>query len=245
MAENIALQLYSVRDLLPKDFDGVIRRVAAMGYTGVETDLSGGSSKNIAARLFKELNLKVVALHIFPPPLGDRFKEAIDTLALFGCDTIVSGFGPDRYQTLAATRQACDEFNQAATLAHAAGMQFSIHNHWWEYLPVEGSYPYKVMLERLDPKVGFEVDTYWVKTGGLDPALVVKEMGRRANLLHIKDGPAVRDIPMVAIGDGILDFPTILKANKGAAKWLIVEFDWCATDIMAALEKSYQYLKGL
>ena len=245
MADNIALQLYSVRDLLPKDFEGVIRKVAAMGYTGVETDETGGSSREGAAKLFTELHLQVVALHIFPPPVGDRLEQAIDSLASFGCKTIVSGFGPERYTTLDATRQACDELNQAAALARAAGLEFFIHNHWWEYLPVEGSYPYKVMLERLDPQVGFEVDTYWVKTGGVDPALVVGEMGKRAGLLHIKDGPAVRDQPMVAIGDGVLDFPSILKANQGAAKWLIVEFDWCATDILAAVEKSCRYLKKL
>jgi sugar phosphate isomerase/epimerase len=245
MAENIALQLYSVRDLLPKDYEGTIRKIAAMGYTGVETDLTGGSSRELAVRLFKELNLKVAALHIFPPPVGDKLKEAIETLALFRCDTIVSGFGPDRYTTLDATRKACDEINQASVGIFAAGLKFLIHNHWWEYLPVEGTYPYKIMLERLDPRIGFEVDTYWVKTGGVDPALVVKEMGKRAGLLHIKDGPAVRDVPMVAIGDGSLDFPGILKANQGVAKWLIVEFDWCATDILAAVEKSCRYLKGL
>jgi sugar phosphate isomerase/epimerase len=245
MADNIALQLYSVRDLLPKDFEGVIRQIAAMGYDGIETGNITYTTLPSAAKLFKELNLQVVAFHIFPPPAGDTLKEAVDTLATLGCSTIVSGFGPDRYQTLDDARQACDELNKAGALAHSAGLQFNIHNHWWEYLSVEGSYPYKVMLERLDPEIGFELDTYWVKTGGVDPAAVVKEMGRRAPLLHIKDGVADHKTPMVAIGDGTLDFPAILKAGKGNTKWLIVEFDWCATDIMKAVEKSCQYLKTL
>jgi sugar phosphate isomerase/epimerase len=245
MADNIALQLYSVRDLLPKDFEGTLRRISAMGYTGVETDINGGSTREIAAKLFKELNLRVAALHVFPPPKRDQLKEALDALALFDCRTIVSGFGPECYETLDSTRQACDVLNQAADLAFGSGLNFLIHNHWWEYLPVEGTYPYKIMLERLDPRIGFEVDTYWVKTGGVDPVLVVGEMGKRAGLLHIKDGPAVQDKPMVAIGDGTLDYPAIIRANRSAAQWLIVEFDWCATDILAALEKSYRYLKGV
>jgi sugar phosphate isomerase/epimerase len=151
--------------------------------------------------------LAVTSAHIFPPPVGDKLKEAVDNLAELGSKTIVSGFGPDRYDTLDATRKACDELNAAAELAQKSGLRLCVHNHYFEYYSVEGSYPYKIMLERLEPKVGFELDTYWIKTGGCDPASVVKEVGKRAPLLHIKDGPAVRGKPMVAIGDGALDFP--------------------------------------
>jgi sugar phosphate isomerase/epimerase len=245
MAENIALQLYSVRDLLPKDFEGVIRRVAAMGYQGVETAGFPGITPAEAGKLFKSLGLQVPAIHSFPPPVGEKIKEVLDIVSALGCKTIVSGFGPDRFGTLDATRKACDEFNHAAELAHANGLRLCIHNHWWEYLAVEGSYPYKVMLERLDPKIGFEIDTYWVKTGGVDPASVVKEMGKRAPLLHIKDGPAVKEKPQVAVGEGVLDFPSIIKAGQGAYEWLIVEFDSCATDVMEAAEKSCKYLKKI
>ena len=100
------------------------------------------------------------------------------------------------------------------------------------------------MLENLDPAVFFQIDTYWVQTAGLDPARVVKELGRRAPLLHIKDGPAVKGEPHVAAGDGVMDFPDIVQAAGDAAKWLIIELDDCATDMMTAVEKSYRYLAG-
>ena len=32
----VALQLYSVREMLDQDFEGTVRRVAEMGYIGVE-----------------------------------------------------------------------------------------------------------------------------------------------------------------------------------------------------------------
>ena len=32
-------------------------------------------------------------------------------LALLECNTIVSGFGPDRFKTVEETRKACDELN--------------------------------------------------------------------------------------------------------------------------------------
>jgi uncharacterized membrane protein len=58
--------------------------------------------------------------------------------------------------------------------------------------------------------------------------------------LHIKDGPAVKDAPMVAVGDGTLDFVAI--AQSSAAEWWIVELDECATDMLEAVQKSYTYL---
>jgi hypothetical protein len=72
-------------------------------------------------------------------------------------------------------------------------------------------------------------------------------MGDNAPLLHIKDGPAVRGDPMTALGEGVIDIPSVVEAGAGATEWLIVELDECATDMLTALEKSYRYLvdKGL
>jgi len=245
MSGKIALQLYSVRDLLPKDFAGTIRRIAAMGYEGIETGDFPGTTLSEATKLFKKLGLSVTSAHIFPPPVGDKLKEAMEVMSQLNSKRIVSGYGPDRFDTLDKTKRACEEFNKANALARANGLILGIHNHWWEYLKVESSYPYKVMLEYLDPTVEFQVDTYWVKTAGVDPAIVVKELGKRAPLLHIKDGPAVKEKPNVAVSDGSLDVPAIVKAGEGATEWLIVEFDSCATDIMVAVEKSCQYLRKL
>jgi sugar phosphate isomerase/epimerase len=229
---------------LAKDFDGVVRQVAAMGYAGAEMASFHGTTPQAAGQLFKELGLQVPSAHIFPPPLGAKLVEAAETLAAIGCKCIVSGFGPEDFNTLDAIKRSCDIFNQANAEARAHDLSFAIHNHWWEYEPVKGRLPYQVMLELLDPTVLFEVDTYWVKTGGPDPAAVVKELGARAPLLHIKDGPAVKNEPMVAVGKGVMDFPSILKAGAGHTEWLIVELDHCATDMMEAVAQSYRYLAG-
>jgi sugar phosphate isomerase/epimerase len=42
----------------------------------------------------------------------------------------------------------------------------------------------------LTPDIFFEIDTYWVKVAGQNPPEIVKKFGKRAPLLHIKDGPA-------------------------------------------------------
>jgi sugar phosphate isomerase/epimerase len=142
-------------------------------------------------------------------------------------------------------KRSCDVLNESNAQARSHGVSFAVHNHWWEYEKVDGRYVYHVMLELLDPSVLFELDTYWIKTAGCDPAAVVKEFGARAPLLHIKDGPAVKEQPMVALGEGAIDIPAILEASKGNAEWLIVELDRCATDMTEAVRKSCDYLSRI
>ncbi|MEW6359111.1 MAG: sugar phosphate isomerase/epimerase [Planctomycetota bacterium] len=243
MPAPIALQLYTVREAMAQNAEAVIRKVADIGYKGVETAGFPGTSPQAAANLFKELGLDVCSAHS-PMPVGEKKQEVLDTMKTLRCKRLISGFGPDQYKTLDGTKQACDKFNEAAAAAKENGLSFGIHNHWWEFLTVEGKLVYKVMLENLSPDAFFEVDTYWVQTGGCDPAAVVKEMGARAPLLHIKDGPCEQKVPMTAVGEGKVNFPAIVQAAGKNTKWMIVELDRCATDMMEAVVKSYAYLTG-
>ena len=242
MPPKIALQLYSVRDILPGNFEGIIRQVAKMGFQGVETVGFKEVSAMAAGNLFKEVGLAVTSIHSFPPPVGKKFQEALALLKAYNCKHIVSGYGPDKFINLAEINRICEEVNGCYELCRSYNVKLSIHNHSHEYIPVEGVYPYKIMLEKINPEVSFEVDTYWVQVAGVDPVSVVKEMGSRACLLHMKDGPGVRGQPNVAVGHGVVDVAGVLKASEGSAEWLIVEFDRSATDIMVAVEESYQYL---
>jgi sugar phosphate isomerase/epimerase len=241
MTSPLALQLYTVRDALAQDFDGVVRQVAAIGYAGVEPYSFPGTTAEAAGRLFRELGLAVPSCHS-PLPLGDKQNEVLDTMAAIGCGRIVSGLGQEQFQTVDLIRQSCDRFNEAQRVAADHGLSFAIHNHWWEFQAVEGRLVYEYLLEWLHPDVTFELDIYWIQTAGPDPATIVKQFGRRAPLLHVKDGPAVQDAPMTAVGQGTLDIPAIIAAGQGSTEWLIVELDRCATDMMAAVKASYHYL---
>lgn len=237
----IALQLYSVRESAKQDFEATVRQVAEMGYVGVEPAGFPGSTPEAAGKLFKELGLAVPSAHT-SLPLGDQKNEVLDAMRAIGSTRIITGKGPSAFETVDKIKVTCDIFNEANQVAQDNGMTFGLHNHWWEYIQVEGRYVYEVMLECLEPAVFFQIDTYWVQTAGMNPADVVKQLGARVPLLHIKDGPCVKSEPMTAVGEGVMDFPPIVEAGQPHVKWLIVELDRCATDMMAAVEKSYQYL---
>lgn len=242
MTLPIALQLYTVRgEIAEAGFDVIARHIADMGYAGVETAGFPGTSPAAAGHLFKDLGLTVVAAHS-PLPLGAQKNEVLDTMAALDCRRIVSGYlaPEEHYASLDQIRRTADLFNEAGAVARDNGLTLGIHNHWFEFEPVDGRMPYQLLLERLDQDIFFEVDTYWVKTAGVDPVQVLQELGPRAPLLHIKDGPARMDAPMVAVGDGRMEFDRILET--AAAEWLIVELDRCATDMLVAVARSYRYL---
>jgi sugar phosphate isomerase/epimerase len=240
MAAPIALQLYTLREATADDFEGVVRKVADIGYVGVEPAGFPGTTPEAAAALFKELGLEVTSAHL-PLPVGEHKQEALDTANALGIKRMVSGKGKDDYSSLDKIKATCELFNEASETAVANGMTFGIHNHWWEYLEVEGRLAYEVALEYLNPEIFFQIDAYWVQTAGPDPAAVLQELGDRVPLIHIKDGPCVREEPMQALGEGITDFHQIVAAGE-FAEWWIVELDRCATDMMEAVVKSYTYM---
>lgn len=240
-----ALQLYSVRDDLQKDFAGTIRRVASMGYTAIETAGFANTTPQAARALFDELRLKVVASHS-KLPLGNEKNEVLETLQAVASPYLICPWlDPNTYfSNLDGIKKACDMLNEANALVKSAGIKLAYHNHWFEIAIIEGKSALHHMLDYLEPDIAFELDTYWVKVGGLDPVELTKELGKRAALLHLKDGPANgREAAMTALGKGNMDIPGILKVSQAEAH--IVELDRCDTDMLEAVHESYNYLKGL
>lgn len=238
----IGLQLYTLRAQLAEDFESNIRRVAAIGYAGVEFGGLYGESPAAAANLCKELGLQIASMHSHGPLL-ENLTLTIDTALVLGVNRVVCPwYPPELLATVDEVKKACDDLNTANEIVRGNNIQFGYHNHWAECYALDGKYVYQYMAEFLDPSVFFEVDVYWAKTAGVDPVAMVRELGKRAPLLHIKDGPATMEGDMTAVGEGVVDIPAIAQASEGNAAWWIVELDRCATDMMQAVDKSYQYI---
>src|SRR5581483_9550339 len=196
-----------------------------------------------AARLFRELGLQVSSAHL---PL-DNLENSIDIARTLGTKRVVCAwYPPERFTTVNDIRSICDELNHANQVLRASGLELLHHNHWQECGIVEGKPAYQHMLAFLEPTVGFEVDVYWAKTAGLDPLTMLQGLGKRAPLIHMKDGPASsQEAAMTALGEGVVDIRGVANATRTTADWWIVELDRCDTDMMQAVEKSFAYLKNL
>lgn len=241
MSAPIALQLYTLREAAAQNYENTVRRVAEIGYVGVEPAGFPGTTAEAGKKLFDELGLIVCSAHL-PIPLGDTLSESLETAEILGVKHIVSGRGRNDFQSIDDIKKSADLFNQAAANCKERGYTFGIHNHWWEFLEIDGGLAYKHLLTFLDPTVIFEIDAYWVQTAGVNPAVVISELGRRVPLVHLKDGPCTREDDMQALGEGNTDFDSITSAGAENVEWWIVELDRCQTDMMEAVVKSYDFL---
>lgn len=252
---KISVQLYTIRDQLLTDPKGAISKLAKIGFRHVETAFwPKGMNLDQAAGLLKDHGLTVSSAHI-EIPIGEQRKVFLDTAKAFQCkDMIWHGWPEDtRYSSLEGTRELIRIYNQAAKFARDNGLRFGLHNHWWEFRnKVDGKYVYEWLLQELDPSVFFEIDTYWVKVAGHDPAKIVATFKDRVRFMHIKDGPARwhpnlaedNPEPMTAVGKGTQNFPAIIHAAPNT-EWLVVEMDKVATDVFEALKESVDYLKQI
>lgn len=238
----IGLQLYSVRDALAKDFEGTVRRVAEMGYVGVEP--YGGLPIDLgdAATLFNELDLQVFNSHVGVPE-GDGKEALLKIAEAFDLSQVAVAYIPaEQFETIDAIKRTCEQLNQANEFAKSNNLTLGYHNHWWEFKELDGQSTLELMLSELEHDIFLEVDTYWVQAGGLDIVSMLERVGSRAPLIHLKDGSLNKDDSMLAVGDGKMPVADIIQVTASTAEWYIVELDRCETDMLEAVEKSYQYL---
>lgn len=239
----IAVQLYSLREQAKDDFASVLRRVAEIGYVGVE--LAGFHNLTPAqfTGVLDETGLRVCSAHAgnLDP---DVLNPLLDDVQSVGCDTVVAAFlPPASFADLDAVRLTAETLNATNAIARSRGLSFGYHNHWWEFETIiDGRTAWSHLFERLDPTVFAELDIYWATVGGADTVDAIGASGPRIRLLHVKDGPA--DDPrssMVPVGSGTIDIARVLAAAPGAA-WHIVELDRCDTDMFSAVADSYRFL---
>jgi sugar phosphate isomerase/epimerase len=241
MARPISVQLYSLRAEAAADFPGVLRRLADIGYAGVEPAGLHGLSPASFRSIIDECGLTVSSAHV-GLPVGDQAQATLDEQEAIGNRMLISGGSPDDFSSADAVRRIADRFSEAATTAKARGMEIGYHNHWWEFESQVGDGTgYDVFLQHVDPSVFVEVDIYWAQVGGEDPAVLVNRLGDRVRYLHVKDGPIEPRVPMTAVGQGKVDIPSVLGANPNV-EWHIVELDACGTDMFEAIAESHRYL---
>ncbi len=242
MTAQISVQLYSLRELAKGGLGAVVDAVGRMGYAGVEPaglhDLTPAAFKQRVADAGMMVSSGHVAL-VKPA----QVNELLDVQQAIGNRNVVVAFlPPERFADEAAIAKTADHLNVFNTSVRARGMTLGYHNHWWEFSQRIGDVTaHAALFARLERNVFAEVDTYWAKVGGVDPARVVAELGERAHLLHIKDGPADDpEAPMTAVGDGVVDIAAIIAASRAA--WHVVELDRCATDMLEAVARSHSFL---
>jgi len=258
----IGLQLYSVRTLLPKDFEGTLAKVAAVGYKNVE---AAGYYDKTAPEWRKAMDnagLRCVSTHHPLPMLRQHEDEYIEFAHAAGMSYIICS-SPMRKPDPASTTPphygekmslddwhwASDEFNRIGAKVKAAGLQFGYHNHVEVFVTIDGKLVYDELLSRTDPKlVVFEMDCGWVKVAGADPLTYLTRSPERFPLLHVKDfnlsGTDRSHMQSLVLGTGSIDYHPILRAAKGLKQYFVEQEEFASGDPIGELTKDAAYMKA-
>ena len=242
MSPRIAVQLYTLRDEPEPQLRATLARLASIGYEGVETAGFWGLEPARFRKCCDEAGLEIAAAHS-PLVHGDAALETCQRLARAGIDAwVIPMLEAPCFGNLGSLEAAAAQLAALLEVAQAQGVTLGYHNHEWEFEQrIDGVPAHHVLFEALDPAIFAEIDVYWAQVGGVDPAEEIARLGRRATLLHLKDGPASdSEAPMTALGQGRVDLPRVLRCSQ--AEWHILEIDRCEGDVWDAIEASAAYL---
>jgi sugar phosphate isomerase/epimerase len=234
------LMLYSVRRACAEDFEGTLRAVAAMGYTGVELfDLHGHDVAEVRGWL-DELGLVVCGLHAPLTAVEDDLPGHAATARALGTDRLVISW-VDEPTTAAEAADIERRLGLVAAAAGAQGVRLGFHNHWGELRSFDGE---PALLERLlveMPELFLELDLGWAWYAGADPADLVSRAAGRAPLVHVKDFRRNGSEPSFCpVGDGDVGYETVVPAALAAGvEWLLVEQDQVDGPELDAAERSF------
>lgn len=247
----IGFQVYPVRELIAKDFEGTLRQLAAAGYQNVEMCSPPGYERSGFAPLVKmkaseirqtihAAGLRCESCHYQFRELKENLEERIAYAKELGLtQMILSTFGLRPEATMDDWRRAADELNKIGGQTQKAGMQLGFHNHAFEFKEIDGLLIYDELMRRFDPslvKMQFQVS---VISLGYEAATFLTKYPGRFISLHLQDwSPA--DQRTVAVGKGVVDWKKLFAAAKtGGVKNYFVEVN------LDALLASCPYLHDL
>jgi sugar phosphate isomerase/epimerase len=244
----IALQLYSVRNQAAGDLIDTLRKVASIGYPGVEfAGWHGVSVKEIRGAL-DETDMSAVAAHIPYARFENEIETVIDELRALNCaQAVVPWLAEDqRPTTHEQVSTLAANLNQWATKLKNAGIGLSYHNHDFEFRSAGSKTIFDLLVEETDASlVNFELDLGWIAFAGFDPATILKRLAGRIPLVHVKDIAQGPDFDAVPVGTGVMDWSALLPiAKQGGAQWFIVEQD-NSDDPLADAGRSFTNLRTL
>jgi sugar phosphate isomerase/epimerase len=251
------LQLYSLRDQLPKDPQGWIKKVAEAGYQNCETFAPGPDNKffGMAVKDFKALldanNLTTTSGHYgMDEYLGKGTDQDLGRYI-----DIVHALG-QRYMTVPWLAEAfrkdwaqiADKFNALAARLKKEGIRMAYHNHNFEFEKAGATNGLEILLKHTDPDlVHFEMDLYWVVRGGADPVALFREHPGRFVMWHIKDMDRTTPTLNTEVGAGSIDFVKIFQYHKlaGLEESFMEQENYAAgMDPYTSIAQSASYIKN-
>lgn len=245
--KKFGCQLYSVRDLMPKDAKGTMEKLALLGYRQFESyskDPFWGMSALETKNFLKKINVKMISTHL---GLNDFNEDLVKKASEVGLEYIICpSIGPQK--DLDAWKGKAEQFNKNGEICKKYGLKYGYHNHSYSFAFVNGMKGQNILLENTDPKiVCFELDMCWSEAAGENTIEHLKKHGSRYELCHVKQLIEIEPKPkQTDLSDGIIDYAKLLRVAKdNGMKYFFVEQEQYAIDSMTSMKNDADFMKSL
>lgn len=234
---KIALQLFSVRDAMASDPKGTLKKVAEMGYDGVETCGLAGMEPKEFRDYCDSLGLQIPSAHggiefVSDPKTWEDYKILGAKYLVIAYSLLADWPGHENHE---ATYK---KLNEALEKSSKEGFITLYHNHELELSNYLDSCYLKYIFKDA-PKLMAEPDLCWIACAGIDPADFIKNFGVHCPVLHLKDYKYDKELvvnkddvhrpegwKLVPVGSGDIDVKSIMEtAEEVGSDWIVVEQD--------------------
>jgi sugar phosphate isomerase/epimerase len=223
---RLSVQCYTLRELFAQDVWGTFRALRDLGFDFVE--LAGYYDlppKELRAGL-DLLGLQVSGSHLGLDRLEGDLEQVIEeNYTLDNRYIILPWISKDDYaQGWTAFAKRVEPI---AARIREAGLWFAYHNHSFEFEKDGGRPGLEVFFEASDPDtVLAQVDVAWVQHGGHDPAEMIRRLGPRSPLVHLKDLSGEPGPQDAVAGDGVVNWDVVLDAcTEAQVEFGTIEMD--------------------
>ena len=233
------------------DWRGTLEKVAGMGYKYFESGEVYGDSLEDYKKFLKNIGLIPLTAGASMAQFLD--EESFAKILVRGHDLnakYVVCYWPWMSDAINLTsdeiKAAADNLNRIGEKCKAENFTFAWHNHDKEFKPVNGMIPFDYLLSNTDAELcKVEIDLYWIYKGNDEPLHYFEKYPGRFELVHMKDMDDTAERSFACVGDGIIDFPSILKKSELAGmKHLIVEHDHPENGL-ECIQRSYDYIQSI
>jgi sugar phosphate isomerase/epimerase len=245
---KVAIQLFTLRDACKEDFVGALKKVAELGYNGVEFAGNwGGLEAKELKGILDELGLQAAGSHVPLQMLENGLDEVIEYQKAIDCKYITCPNLPEeRRGGVEEYLQLAEELTDFGEKCANHGIKFSYHNHAFELEDLGGEMPLNILLDESNPEVvNAELDIYWLTKAGENPVEWIEKYKGRTPLLHLKDMTTDGEQFFAELGTGGVDLESSISAGiQAGVEWFIVEQDQTKRDPFESAEISLNYLKS-
>lgn len=256
LAQEIGLQLYSLRHQVAENPRAALAQVAEWGIDVVE---GGGSLGELSPQEFRaaleEHGLAMVSVSASFEELRDEPMAVVQRARDFDARLAVFFWVPhdgSRGFTLADAQATIEVMNRAGKVLQEHGITLQYHPHGYEF----AAHPDGTLLDHILRNVTeaeFQMDVFWIRQGGADPLDFLRRYPGRFKTLHLKDRlPGTPDSTdghadeetNVVLGTGDVDIAaTVAEARRQGARYFFIEDE--STRVLAQVPQSIAYLRSL